>query len=225
MLSAQRPVARAFFALGAATVVVALAIQIPITAAARDGFFNTPGARVANLFAFFTILSNVLVGVTDAVFAARPRSRSTLLSVARFDAVSAITVTGVVYHLLLAGRYHLHGAEEFANQLFHTVTPLLTVAGWLLFGPRRLVGRRVVALSLLYPVAWLVFTLVRGAIIGWYPYPFLDVDELGYARVALTCAAITLLFLGLAACYAAIDRVLARRAAEHRAPPGAKIQA
>ena len=109
----------------------------------------------------------------------------------------AITVTGVVYHLLLASLYHLQGPEAFADQLFHTVTPVLTVAGWLLFGPRALVDPKVVALSLVYPVAWLAFTLVRGALIGWYPYPFLQVDELGYGSVALNCAGITLLFLGL----------------------------
>ncbi|MBA3906990.1 MAG: Pr6Pr family membrane protein [Pseudonocardiales bacterium] len=85
-----------------------------------------------------------------------------------------------------------------------------------------------VALSLLFPVGWLVFTLVRGALIGWYPYPFLQVGELGYGRVALNSAGITLLFLGLAACYRGIDRFLSRRtrrADEQGTEPGAKIDA
>ena len=166
----------------------------------------------------------LLVALTNAVFAVRPHTRSLLLRVARFDAVLAITVTGVVYHVLLAPLDHQVGAEAVANQLFHTVTPVLTVAGWLVFGPRGLVDRRVLALSVLYPVAWLVGTLVRGAVIGWYPYPFLQVGELGYGRVALNCAEITLLFLVLAACYAGIDRLLTRRAAQRGAPPGAKIE-
>ena len=217
--------ARVWFAVGAAVVVVALAIQIPITAAHGGGFFTTPAARVGNLFTFFTILSNLLVGVPNVVFAVRPRAGSTLLRVARFDAVVAITITGVVYHLLLARLYHLSGAEEVANQLFHTVSPLLTVAGWLLFGPRGLIDRPVVALAVLYPLAWLAFTLVRGAVIGWYPYPFVDVGALGYGRVALNCAGITLLFLALAAAYAGIDRALARRAIKHRAESGARIEA
>lgn len=224
MRPADQLATRSVLALGAAVVVVALVIQIPITAA-TDGFFTTPAARVANLFTFFTILSNLLVGVTNTVLAVRPHTRSTLLRVARLDAVLAITVTGVVYHLLLAPLYHQRGAEAFANQLFHTVTPLLTVAGWLLLGPRGLVDRRVAAGSLLFPATWLVFTLVRGAIIGWYPYPFLQVDALGYARVALTCAEITVLFLVLAACYGVLDRFLAQRAAQRGAAPDAKIEA
>ncbi len=179
---------------------------------------------MGNLFAYFTILSNVLVAVTDAVLALRPRARSLLLRVARFDAVLAITVTGVVYHVLLAPLDHQVGAEAVANQLFHTVTPVLAVVGWLVVGPRGLVDRRVLALSVLYPVAWLVFTLVRGAVIGWYPYPFLQVGDLGYGRVALNCAGITLLFLVLAACYAGIDRLLTRRATQQGARPDAKIE-
>ncbi len=206
--------ARVWFAAGALVVVVALVIQIPITAGhADDAFFTTPAGRVANLFAFFTILSNLLVAATDLVLAARPTARSTLLRVARFDAVLAITITAVVYHVLLAGLDRFTGAEAFANQLWHTVSPLLTVVGWVLFGPRGLVDRRVVVLSLAYPVAWLVFTLVRGALIGWYPYPFLRVDELGYGPVALYCAAITLLFLVVAAGAAGMERLLAVRAA------------
>jgi hypothetical protein len=224
VLSAERPVARAYLLVSAAIVVLALVIQVPITARAGGGFFTTPPARVGNLFTYFTILSNILVAVTSAVLALRPHTRSLLLRVARLDAVLAITVTGVVYHVLLAPLDHQIGAEAFANQLFHTVTPVLAVSGWLVFGPRGLVDRRVLALSVLYPVAWLVFTLIRGAVIGWYPYPFLQVGELGYARVALNCAEITLLFLVLATCYAGIDRFLTGRAVKHGAPPGAKIE-
>ncbi|MBA3233238.1 MAG: Pr6Pr family membrane protein, partial [Propionibacteriales bacterium] len=82
-----------------------------------------------------------------------------------------------------------------------------------LFGPRGLVRPRVVGLALVYPVAWLAFTLSRGALIGWYPYPFVDVTTLGYARVALNCVHITLLFLVLAAVAFGVDRVHSRRAA------------
>jgi hypothetical protein len=201
---------RAWHATSALVVVVALAIQIPITAAATGGAFDTPAARVANLFTFFTILTNILVAVTGATLALAPDRRSTVLSVLRLDAVLGIAVTGIVYHTLLADLYDLQGAEAFADLLFHTVSPVLGVLGWLVFGPRRLLDRRVVALAMLYPLAWLAFTLVRGAVIGWYPYPFVDAGELGYAQVALNCVGITALFLVLAVALLAVDRLLAR---------------
>ena len=65
---------------------------------------------------------------------------------------------------------------------------------------------------MLHPVAWLAFTLVRGALIGWYPYPFVDVGVLGRATVALNCLGITVLFLGLAAVALGADRALDRAA-------------
>ena len=204
---------RSWHAVNALVVVVALAIQIPITAAATGGRFDTPGERVANLFTFFTILTNVLVGATCAVLAVAPGHRSRWLSVLRLDAVMGIAVTAAVYHSVLSGLYDLRGAEEVANQLLHTVSPALALVGWALFGPRGLVDRTVVGLSLVYPLAWLAFTLVRGALIGWYPYPFVDVVALGYPQVALNCLLVTALFLVLAGAALALDRVLARRAA------------
>jgi hypothetical protein len=200
--------ARAWFAVNAVVVVVALVIQIPITAAATGGEFDTPAARVANLFTFFTILSNILVAAVCAVLATRPGHRSRLFAVAWLDALLAITVTGIVYNTVLIGLHELQGAELFADRLFHMVSPALFVLGWLLFGPRGLVTARTVVLALAYPLAWLAFTLVRGAIITWYPYPFLLVPTLGYAQVALNSMLITALFLALASAVYGVDRVV-----------------
>jgi hypothetical protein len=204
------PVARAWFAVTAAVVVAALAVQIPITAGAEGGRFATAAERVANLFAFFTIQSNVLVGVTCVLLALDPHRRSALFRTLRLCALLGITVTALVYHAVLADLTVLVGAEWYADQLFHSVTPLLAVAGWVLFGPRGMVDGRVVLWSLAFPVTWLVFTLARGGIIDWYPYPFTDVTALGYGAVALNCLLVALLFLGLAAGLLVLDRLLGR---------------
>ena len=47
-------------------------------------------------------------------------------------------------------------------------------------------------LWLAFPLVWTGLTLVRGAIDGWYPYPFLDPVNGGYGTVAVTVVAITL---------------------------------
>lgn len=204
--------ARAWWSLSTVVVVVAFVVQVPITAANETGFFDSPAARVANLFSFFTILTNLLVGITSATLAIRPEARGTLFRVLRLDAVLGITVTGIVFHTLLAGLRELHGAELFADHLFHTVSPIMVVAGWLMFGPRGLIDGRAVGYAVIYPLGWLAFTLVRGAVIGWYPYPFVDVSVLGYGTVVLNCVGITLLFVLLAAGAMVLDGLLARRA-------------
>jgi hypothetical protein len=203
-------VAAIWFVVTAAAAVVALALQIPISAGDVDGDFDTPAARVANLFTLFTVLTNLVVVASCLQGALRPGATSTFWRTVRVDAVLGIVIVAVVYHTLLAGLDELRGTEVVVNLLWHTVIPIATVVGWLVFGPRGDIDVRVVAWSVVYPLVWLAFTLVRGAVIGWYPYPFVEVSELGYAQVALNCLGITLLFLALAAAMMALDRVLAR---------------
>ena len=131
----------------------------------------------------------------------------------RLIGVVAITVTGLVYHVALAGLFDLQGWDQLGNQLVHTVVPILAVVGWLMFGPRRLASARIALWSLIFPVAWLGFTLVRGSFVHWYPYPFIDVTTLGYGGTLLNCLWVSVLLLGLAAGATKVDRVLSRSGA------------
>ena len=198
----RRALAGRLLALAAALVVaVGLVAQVVATAGKDSGYFDSDASRVANVFAYFTVQSNILVLVTCAALALRPlRPRATWFWVLRLDGVLCIAVTFVVFHVALADLQDLEGLDELADFLLHTASPVLCVAGWLVSGPRRRVDWEVVRLSLVFPVLWLVFTLVRGPLVGgWYPYPFLDVDELGYPRVLLNAVLVSALFLALAA--------------------------
>ncbi len=53
----------------------------------------------------------------------------------------------------------------------------------------------------------------RGAFENWYPYPFLDITQIGAFAVTMNCLGIGLAFLILAAGLAALDRIFARSAA------------
>lgn len=59
--------------------------------------------------------------------------------------------------------------------------------------------RRVMWLSLVFPIAWCFFTSIRGELVGWYPYHFIDVGVLGYTKVAVNCLWVAVLYLGVAA--------------------------
>ncbi len=204
-------VRRVWFGLTALVVLVGLVVQIVVTAQATGGRFPDLGPRLFNLFCFFTILSNVLVLATNALLAIRPDRPSTLFRTLRLDGVLAIAVTGVVFHTVLKGLHELSGAAAFADFLLHTASPVLCVVGWLAFGPRGAITSRIIGWSIVFPLAWLGFTLVRGAIIDYYPYPFVDVTDLGYARVAINCLVISVLFLALAAGALQLDRLMARK--------------
>jgi hypothetical protein len=79
--------------------------------------------------------------------------------------------------------------------------------------PRRLLPMRVALVWLAYPLVYLGYTLVRGQIANWYPYPFVDVAHLGYGGVLARSAALLLVGIGLAAAVAAIGNGLGSRAA------------
>jgi len=202
--------ARLWFAATALCVVAGVALSV-VSAVQGPGHFPTGTERGFNTFAFFTIQANLLVGATTLLLAIRLDRSSLLFGTFRLIGLVAITVTGIVYHVALSGLLALAGFHQLANQLVHTVVPVLAVAGWLIAGPRGQATARAAWLSPLYPLAWLAFTLIRGAVVHWYPYPFVDVTKLGYAKTALNCFWVSLLFLGLAAAAAALDRRLPGR--------------
>lgn len=200
--------ARIWFGLTALVAFTALVLQVILTSGEATGKFPDLGPRLFNLFCYFTIDSNVIVAVTTLLLAVRLDRTSTLFRVARLTGLIAIVVTGVVYHLLLAGLFDLHGADAVANQLLHTVSPIMCTLGWLVFGPRGMITPRIVVLVFVFPLLWAALTLIRGPIVDYYPYPFVDVDELGYPRVLLNMLLVGLVAVLLAAGAAALDKVL-----------------
>ncbi|MFC9693514.1 Pr6Pr family membrane protein [Kribbella sp. NPDC056951] len=190
----------------AAAVLAGIVIQLFVTASGTEGFFPDNPDRVLNVFAFFTIQSNLILGATVLML----DRRSTLFRTLRLNGVLCIAVTGIVYHLVLAGLDSLTGWAAVANFLLHTATPVLGVLGWALFGPRGTTDLRIAGWSVVFPLLWLAFTLIRGAFVGFYPYPFVDVNQHGYGQVLLNCLLVAVLFLALAAGATALDRRLSK---------------
>lgn len=197
-------------------VVLAIVVQIPLTATDQEHDFSTVFGRVSNLFLYFTIVSNILVAVVAGLLLRDPERRSPWFPALSLAALVNITITGIIYWAVLAAEAENTGAAVLTNWMFHTIVPILGVLGWLLAVPRGLVNPRVVLWSTIIPLAWLTMALIRGAIIGWYPYPFLDVSDVGYGGALINVAGVAAFFLLLASLAGWIDRRLARGAAASR---------
>lgn len=200
--------ARTLFAVTALAVVAGIAIQVPVSAGLKGTTFDSPTALLVNVFCYFTVQGNILVGIATALLAIRLDRPSTVFAVVRLSSMVAITLTGIVYHVALRDLQELGGSALVADTLLHTVVPVLAVLGWVAFGPRGLTSVRIAGLATLFPVCWVIFALVRGAIIDWYPYPFVDVNDVGYARVSVNLVVVALLFFALAAAAIGADRAL-----------------
>jgi hypothetical protein len=91
--------------------------------------------------------------------------------------------------------------------------PVVLVADWLLDPPRHRLAFGMVAAWISFPLVWFVYTLTRGAAVDWYPYPFVNVDELGLGGVLVRAM---VLFVGFALAAGALlllgNRLAVRRA-------------
>ncbi|EAP99821.1 Integral membrane protein [Janibacter sp. HTCC2649] len=155
------------------------------------------GTRLIRFISYFTILTNLLVAITTTTLVLGQTAAPRWWKVLRLNAIVGIAVTGLIHWFFLRPLLDLSGADYLADKLLHVVVPLVAVIGWAVFGPRDKVEASLLVPSLIYPIGWLVYTLVRGAIVDWYPYPFLDVGLHGYPRALLACAGVAVLLLAL----------------------------
>lgn len=173
--------------------------------------------RLWRLFSYFTIESNLLVLAVAAVGVRNPYADGRIWRVVRLDALLGILITGLVFAIVLAPRLHLTGAALVATIGFHYVTPWLTIAAWLVLGPRPRITWGTVAAAFAWPVAWLVYIFGQGAATHWYPYPFLNAAELGLAAALRNTAAV----VALAVVFALVFKLLDAKLPGERAGSGA----
>jgi hypothetical protein len=197
----------------ALTVVIALAsigTELVMVANGHNPLLATDlppaGTRVLRFVSYFTIESNLLVALSSAMLALRPDRDGLLFRVLRLDALLGISVTLVVYAVLLAPQHDPHGINALTNAGLHYVVPALAIAGWFVFGPRPRIDEKTLLLSLGWPALYVGYTLAHGAASGWYPYPFIDAAQLGYATALRNGLGIVLLLAGVATIYRVFDR-------------------
>lgn len=222
--------ARVWHATIATVLVVALLLQLWIAvqvsptppAHAVGTLAGAPvGNRIVRVFSFFTIQSNVLCCVTSARLALSPAHDGRLWRTARLASLFGITLTGLVYVTVLARTHDPNGwMEAFTNGVFHYIVPVMMVLGWLLFGPRPRIDGRTIAVAFGWPVAWVVYTLIHGAVTKWYPYPFTDVPTHGYAVVLFNSVLVVVVLLLVTALFWLGDRRLPSRPSSPRLSPG-----
>lgn len=153
------------------------------------------GTRIVRFFSYLTIWFNLIVAGTSLALVVNPDRDGRMWRALRMNAVVLSVVVGLVSWFILRPMVDLDGAAVVGDRLLHVVVPILTVVGWLFFGPRDRIP--LIGQYLALPVVWLVYTFIRGAVVDWYPYPFLDVSDIGYARTALNCLAVAVLMIGL----------------------------
>ncbi len=150
-----------------------------------------------NFFSYFTVESNLfaiaMLLLGASAFAPALHSRSRPWAMLRGAATLYMVTTGIVFAVLLAG---IEGAEFTAvpwdNIVLHDLMPLAVALDWVVDRPAHRLTFRHAVVWLVFPLAYVVYSLIRGHFVGWYPYPFLNPSAHGYSGVAGTSVALAL---------------------------------
>ena len=160
--------------------------------------------RPGEYFAYFSIVTAIVAGaflVAAGVGLAQNKEGSKKTEIARLSFTVAMIVVGVVYHLLLADapgdvRDGDYVWPVLPNEVIHTYGPILIVIDYLLSHKAFRIKLRAALWVAVFPLTWLVFSVIRGLVTNWWPYWFINPNEEGGVPGMLTyIAAITSFFL------------------------------
>jgi hypothetical protein len=168
---------------------------------------------VIRFFSYFTILTNILVALCFTNLLLKPNSKSGefFSRPSVITAVTAyITFVGIAYNLLLRHLWNPEGLQLIVDELLHIIIPLLSILYWLIFVPKAGLQWKSILPWVIYPVIYLVYVLTRGALSGFYPYPFIDVNGLGYFKVLLNDGGLIVAFLLLSLLFVAIGKLMSK---------------
>jgi len=164
--------------------------------------------RVIDNLSYFTIWSNILVAITTTMIYRNMNRSSQRLKVMRLSSLMMITVTMLVYILILAPDANPQSWNVYTNLLLHYITPPVTILVWLFFGPRKWISWKIIFSALLIPITYILYTFARGAVFGKYPYGFINVVELGYVGAIIGTGVVLVLGLLIFLIYFIIDKLI-----------------
>lgn len=156
---------------------------------------------VIRFFSFFTILTNILVVCYFTSQILNTKSFRFLKTDTALTAITAFILTvGLVYQFVLRSIWEPTGWQLVIDELLHTIIPTYVLVYWFIYVKRSSFNMRYLAIWLLYPFLYFAFVLLRGHFSGFYPYPFINVQALGYPKVFVNfiiLSAFVMMLIGL----------------------------
>lgn len=140
----------------------------------------------ANVISYFTILCNLLITVSLTLSLFFPETKPGIFF-SRLTVQTAIAlyifIVFIVYNTVLRGLLVLSGWSLFLDNMLHVVIPILYLFYWSIFLEKKKMQWKSGWYWMIFPSLYLIYSLIRGAAISWYPYPFLNAHKFGYEKV------------------------------------------
>lgn len=168
-------------------------------------------SEAVRFISYFTILCNILVALCLTVPLINPTSRLGryfLKPVVQGGVAVYIAIVGITYSLMLRHIWNPQGWQLVADRLLHDAMPVIYLLFWLIFVPKGYLKWKHAFSWLLFPAVYLVYILIRGSLIDQYPYPFIDVVQLGYNGMLKNALFMLIAFVVTGLLIVLIDRLL-----------------
>jgi len=174
--------------------------------------------RPSEYFSYFTITSCLLSGVIliiSGLLILRNKTETKTLTLLRLTGAVSMVIVGVIYNALLSNaapdtRDIGYAWPVLPNLIMHTYMPIIIFLEWVFSNTSFALKLKSAFWVLIYPLAWLSFTIIRGFSQGWWPYWFLD-PQYGAGTmltwIAVIAAFFTVLSLGLIPARAFLSRL------------------
>jgi len=166
---------------------------------------------IIKFFTFFTILTNIIVAITfSSIYFKINRALKNFFSQPKvLTAVTVyITIVGLVYNLILRFTWQPQGLQMIVDELLHTVIPIYFIIFWLKFVSKEELEWKNIFPWLLYPFIYLLYIMIWGHFINQYPYPFINVMELGYEKVLINSILLFITFLIMSLLFVGIGKLM-----------------
>jgi len=194
-------------AAGTAGLLIEFVFSMQISlAAGRD----IPGI-LGSFFSFYTILTNIVL-VLIYLSEVLPTQRLAIFRhpVTRGSMVACITLVSLYVFFVLRHLYAPTGLLELSDRLLHYVAPLLYLLWWVIGQPHGQLRWSNLPVMLLPTLIYFVVVMLRGVWLHRYPYPFMNIDELGIGAVLLGALFMAAGLAALSALVIALDHFLTR---------------
>jgi hypothetical protein len=175
--------------------------------------------RPFEYFAYFSIVTAIVAGlflITTSFGLLLDIEDTKWVEIARLSLAVALIVVGVVYHALLADVANDVRDGDYAwpvlpNEIIHTYAPILAAIEYLVSIKAYRIRLRAFLLVAVFPLTWLVLSIIRGTMTNWWPYWFINPNgEAGLFGMLSYIAAITVFFLVLGVSVLGVKQLLRR---------------
>ena len=207
----QKQTARIVAFIGAALGWFAIIAQLYLIITNR--VVSVPGT-VLRFFSYFTVDTNILVALcfTFIFLGKSSRLGKLFTKAATITALTVyITIVGIVYNTILRLTWDPQGLQRIVDELLHSVIPIYFILFWVIFTPTEGLKYKHAFSWLIYPLVYIFYAVIHGAITKFYPYLFVDVTRHGYGKVLFNAGMILLAIFVLSLVLIATGKVTGKK--------------